>query len=286
MRLEGLIAAAAVGLMLTACDGGPSANFPPAQPLPRPPVAGVDIEQTPFVPDTDEQVVAREVIRLNIKTESQEKQRWSAFKVNSPPIPITSPSFDNELKKHILAVHKAMGDSKNPHFSEAKRFIDTFDKKLFRIEMSAPLLDNRNEPLTTQTIIVIQNSQLFFVHQLNADEALNTENLNGINLAIEIVGFTAKVRNMLSVFVPNRPLSSQFTPDLLRQIEARIFAAKAQAYIVAYGQGYRGGVRSGLEKHAATFIRFGSNPDDHRWIVYVESKKPNNHQPINSASRS
>ncbi len=286
MRLEAqILAAAVIGLAIIGCDGTPSTSpsLRPAEALPRPPIAGVEIEPTPIVPDTNEQVVAREAIRLNIKTEPQEKQRWSAFKISSPPISITSPSFDNELKNHIFAVHNAMGNSKNSHFSEAKRFIDTFDKKLFRIEMFAPLLDNRNEPLTTQTIIGIQNSQLFFVYQLNADEVLNKEDLNGINFAIEMVGFTAKVCNMLSVFVPNRPLSSQFTPDSLRQIEAHILAAKAQTYIVAYGQGYRAGVGSTLEQHAVAFIRLGNNPDGKNWIDYVERTKPNNHQPINPA---
>lgn len=282
MRLEArILAAAAIGLMLTACDGAPTTppGLRPAESLPRPPVAGAEVELTPSVLETNEQVVAREATRLNIKPDSQEKQRWSAFKVSSPPIKPSLPNFEPVLTARILGVHEAMGNSKNKYFIDAKEFIDRNDKIKFRVEIVYPLLNKRNEPITSQTITWVteeKDRQLFHSMQLNAEQVVNSQELNGINLAFQMIRFVARVQHLSSLFNPSYSLSTQFTPEVMDRTEAYSIAVQVQAYIVAYGQGYRGGVGSELEQDATAFIHFGSNPQGSSWIEYVKNRAANN----------
>lgn len=261
MRLEGrLIAAAAIGLALVGCDGVPPtpAGLRPAEPHP-----GIAREFSPPVLKTNEQWVKEAAQKLAIPANLEEVRMWTAFRVNSPPIIPSSLDFEVLLKTRYLAVKGAMENSKNTYLEQTKNFIDAPDKKLFTIELHSMLFDESGNPLTAQIITRARDGKIFHTIRLNADWIVNGEPLNGINLAFELVRLMAFVEQM-------REYQTLPPKEVRQKVNAHAVAQEVEAYITSYGQGYRGGVSSRLEQHAATFVRFGSNPGDPRWIDYVE----------------
>lgn len=227
---------------------------------------------------TSEQIVKEEVQRLGIQPIESEAHLWRTFGYNKSPE--NKPINNITLKEATDRVHSTltlMYNSKNPYLKNAADFISPF---LRSEEASIAVYDDigqKGSSMTTSSHL--RDGKLHWHIRIQANEVLN--NSSGITLALQLAHEIRHVQDMI-IFQNSLPpaLSTQERlerenqrakdPKMRVEEEARGYATQAQAYSVAYGFGFRGGVGLSHEEIAAQFINGGSKEDSFYWKNYIE----------------
>lgn len=275
MSLEGrLIAAAAIGLVLTACDGTPSTSpgLRPAEPLPRPPVTGREFNPPPPIKETNTQIIKRAAKSIGVTEDPAEIQRWQTI----APLEVPVAPFEGDFMAAAVPYNETirlMGLSSNPYFLQARQNIDELEQSgTLLMQLVSTLEDDQGKPLSSQTIIDNNNGKLRIIINLDAVQIIKDGSLNPINLAFKLVEIAEHAKKTAEEIKRVPFLDHLRQPDVSDYLLAHAAAALINAYTVAVGQGYEGGDGLKLEEAVTAFIEFGRNPNDPRWRAYLQKQ--------------
>lgn len=269
-----LLAAAAIGLMLTACNETPStpAGLRPAESLPRPPVAGREFNPPPPIKETNTQIIKRAAKTIGVTEDPAEIQRWQTI----VPLEVPVAPFEGDFMAAAVPYNETirlMGLSSNPYFRQARQNIDELEQSgVLLVQLVSTLEDDQGKPLSSQTRIDNNNGKLIIVVSLDAAQVLNDGSLNPINLALKLIEIAEHAKKTAEEVKRVPFLDHLHEPDVLDYLSAHAAAALINAYIVAVGQGYEGGDGLKLEEAVIAFIEFGRNPNDPRWRAYLQKQ--------------
>lgn len=237
-----------------------------------------------ILPQTNEQIIQEEVKRLGIEVSGTEGRLWHNFgysySIEKKPINETTLQ---EATNRVQSTISLMEQSESPYFSTAANYIlPLLSSGVANIAVYDQIGKTGSAMVTGAYLISKDNSlQIHWHIKISANEVLN--NSSGPTLALQLAHEIEHVRNMIEFqnslphnLSPQERLQKEYerynNPQEYLNEEARGYRVQAQAYIVAYGLGFRGGRGLSHETYAAEFIRGGNDPDSAYWKNFIKQE--------------
>lgn len=257
---------------------GAIACTPPS--TPQPPRSQRELGITPPTPEptvsANDQILQREIRRLGIKEDPQEKQRWQTrgFSRSEIPLPI-DPTTQPEAARRVATTINLMAESSNKYISERATFFNE-SKDTFYTFQSKARLDNR----AMASRIEAKNGKIIYYIDILPDFVLNLANTT--ILAAALTHEIEHIRNMKnSIDSLPATMSAEekyrrydaFSAQDTEQIneESRGYGAESQALIHQRGLlGYNDFAGTPAEEWAVQFIRSGNNIESPEWKTYIK----------------
>lgn len=175
-----------------------------------------------------------------------------------------------------------MQNSKIPQFSIASADIKKAlqqDGHLIWPERTFASRFTKSDKIVEALLVVPKDKQPFMLIAVYLDAIVNRS--DAMSLAFALTAEAVKIRNIQAYHAGNAYRSDddilkserqrKASIEYLIEEQAQVQATLAEAYIFAYGLGYRNGAGGPLEDLAVAYIDRGQNAKDPRWTEYIEN---------------
>lgn len=203
---------------------------------------------------------------------------------NLPPLPMseaTFPAAQAATEVRVRTTLDLMAKSNNPRFREAIDFYASLNPNDISFIIVGFIL-YRGKEFPHRVNPQVENGAIRWYIHLSASHFVNRSDsvIQALTLtnALEEVRLTEQFVDVLpSSFTPEQKLKAWIEHVSKTEnhviVNARVFAKEAEAYVYAYGLGYRRGWGTSYERYAAQFIRTGKSATNSDWREFIRREQ-------------